>query len=421
MSKAQFPGSDPTRSSPASQTSPPLTLIADALLASSPTSPHDIHLSPLTKKLTGISQHGDRQLMPSTLAETTITATRCLALPSLCHPHIHLDKANLYSSPLYNSLRPRSGSFHEALSLSAAAKERYTHDDLLQRGNWLIAESVAAGVTHMRAFVEVDTVVQTKCVQAGVELKKWWEGKCDIQLCLFSQEAVFRSPSQDGSTAEEEEQQQQQSSGNKQTMEEAIETYPAVEAIGSTPYVESSPEKAKQNIDWIVALAITKNKHLDLHLDYTLNTASEPLIWYLLSTLHRLHWTENAAPGKTICLGHCTRLTLFSSSEWKRLKTEMRDLPISFIGLPTSDLFMMGRPNNEESWRDRPRGTLQVPWLIKELGVNAAIGVNNVGNAFTPQGSADPLSVAGLGVGLYQAGTGEDAEVLYVSHIHEST
>ena len=170
MSKVQFPGSTPTGSSPASQTPPPLTLIADALLASSPTSLHDIHLSPSRKKITGISQNGDRQLKPSTLVETTIAATRCLALPSLCHPHIHLDKAHLYSSPHYNSLRPCSGSFHEALSLTAAAKERYTHDDLLQRGDWLIGESVAAGVTHMRAFVEVDTVVQTKCVRAGVEL-----------------------------------------------------------------------------------------------------------------------------------------------------------------------------------------------------------------------------------------------------------
>ena len=95
----------------------------------------------------------------------------------------------------------------------------------------------------------------------------------------------------------------------------------------------------------------------------------------------------------------------------------MGDLPISFIGLPTSDLFMMGRPraDEEESWRDRVRGTLQVPWLIKEFGVNAAIGVNNVGNAFTPHGSADPLAVAALGVGLYQIGTGEDAKLLYVS------
>jgi hypothetical protein len=41
------------------------------------------------------------------------------------------------------------------------------------------------------------------------------------------------------------------------------------------------------------------------------------------------------------------------------------------------------------------------------------VSINNIGNAFTPQGSCDPLSIASLGVGVYQAGTKRDAEILY--------
>jgi hypothetical protein len=37
------------------------------------------------------------------------------------------------------------------------------------------------------------------------------------------------------------------------------------------------------------------------------------------------------------------------------------------------------------------RGTLPVVELINEYGFNAAIAVNNVGNAFTPYGNCDPL------------------------------
>lgn len=62
---------------------------------------------------------------------------------------------------------------------------------------------------------------------------------------------------------------------------------------------------------------------------------------------------------------------------------------------------------------NRPRGTLHVLKMISEHGLDAIIGVNNVGNAFTPWGSADPLSLACLGVGIYQAGTQKDAELLY--------
>lgn len=50
--------------------------------------------------------------------------------------------------------------------------------------------------------------------------------------------------------------------------------------------------------------------------------------------------------------------------------------------------------------------------MIQVYGLNAAIGINNVGNAFTPQGSCDPLSLASFGVGVYQAGTKADADML---------
>lgn len=76
---------------------------------------------------------------------------------------------------------------------------------------------------------------------------------------------------------------------------------------------------------------------------------------------------------------------------------------------------MMGRPGDgDDGCGQRVRGTLQVPRMIKEYKINACIGINNVGNAFTPQGSCDPLSISSLGVGLYQAGTQRDAEILYV-------
>lgn len=59
------------------------------------------------------------------------------------------------------------------------------------------------------------------------------------------------------------------------------------------------------------------------------------------------------------------------------------------------------------------RGTLDVPKLVKHFRLNACIGINNIGNAFTPQGSCDPLNLASQAVGIYQAGTASDAEMLY--------
>lgn len=54
----------------------------------------------------------------------------------------------------------------------------------MRRGRWLIPESIAAGVTCMRAFIEVDTDVRFKCLDAGLRLKEEFKTCCLIQLCF---------------------------------------------------------------------------------------------------------------------------------------------------------------------------------------------------------------------------------------------
>ncbi|THV64871.1 Metallo-dependent hydrolase [Aureobasidium pullulans] len=319
-----------------------------------------------------------------------IDGSGALLVPALCHPHIHLDKAYLLSHPKYAHLQIEEGSFKEAMELTSKAKSNFEHDDLLERGLRVIDESVQAGVTSMRAFVEVDQIVGLKCIEAGKALKHKAQNRCHVQLCVFAQLPLF-SGDDDGE-------------GIRSLVLGALDPSCSVDVLGSTPYVEDDREKMKQNVEWTIDLALEKKLHLDFHLDYNLDTEIEPLVWHVIDTLKAKNWTKRT--DKTIVLGHCTRLSLFKDDEWKRLKSEIGDLPISFVGLPTSDLFMMRTESGA-------RGTLPVPRLIKDYGLNAAISINNIGNAFTPQGSCDPLYIASLGVGVYQAGTKRDAEILY--------
>ncbi|KAL1877644.1 hypothetical protein Plec18167_004608 [Paecilomyces lecythidis] len=336
---------------------------------------------------------------PPTPHGEVVASSYPLVLPALTHPHIHLDKAFVHCAPEYADLLPSTGSFQEALSYTSQAKAKFTTPDLLRRGGWLVAESVASGVTAMRAFVEVDNAVQLTCLEAGIKLKETWKDSCYVQLVCFAQDPIFSGPHRDE---------------NRRLMETAIRK-PEVEVIGTTPYVEATISDAKQNIEWAIDRAIELGKHLDFHLDYNLDGDKEALIWHVVSTIHAKGWTTKA-PGKRVMLGHCTRLTLFSDEEWTRLASLIQDygLPISFVGLPTSDIYMASPPDVSASPPQvKPRGTLHVPDMIRKYGLDAVIGVNNVGNAFTPWGGPDPLSLACLGVGIYQRGTQADAELLY--------
>ncbi|KAF2096959.1 cytosine deaminase protein-like protein [Rhizodiscina lignyota] len=325
----------------------------------------------------------------STIPSVLDASDRFLA-PSLCHAHIHLDKCFILQDPKFSDLEIIKGDFNEAMSLTGQAKKRFEEDDLLRRGRRLIEESIQAGVTHMRAFVELDGDVMTKCLDAGLKLKKEFQDRCEIQICAFAQYAIFSGP--DGGELV------------RDLMREAAKL-DDVDVVGSTPYVEQDIVKMKMNVRWISSLALNHGKHLDFHMDYHLDETKRPFMFDALRILHERNWRHRN--GKAITMGHCTRLTCFKQKEqWKELGDAIGTLPVHFVGLPTSDLFMMRTSSGV-------RGTLNVLEMIEWHLLNASIAINNVGNAFTPHGSCDPLSIASMCVGVYQAGTKKDAELLY--------
>ncbi|KAI0836114.1 Metallo-dependent hydrolase [Hypoxylon sp. FL0890] len=336
-----------------------------------------------------------------------------ILLPALCHPHIHLDKPFILTCghppskqhPDYSDLVPRTGSFDEALSNTSKAKGWYTTEDLYLRGSQLLATSYEQGVTSLRAFIEIDHITGALPLKIAIQLKSDFSHLLEVQICAFAQDPLF-------STAHGE--------ANRTLITSLLGEYASsVQALGTTPYVEESREASLRNIEWAIATAIHHNLHLDFHLDYNLTPPSpstQPLTYCAIELLDKHNWTGLADKSRTIVFGHCTQLTLLSDSELRHLSdTIVRSgLPIHFVGLPSSDMFMMGRPSSTtKTTQTRPRGTLNVPFMIKDLGLSACIGVNNVGNAFTPFGSGDPLQVASWGVGIYQCGTVLDAKMLY--------
>ncbi|KAI3393480.1 hypothetical protein diail_4201 [Diaporthe ilicicola] len=338
-----------------------------------------------------------------------------LLLPTLCHPHIHIDKAYIltcnkpdsHGQPDYSDLMPQSGDFKEALANTSAAKARYAPEDLYLRGSQLLADSYRHGVTSMRAFVEVDAVTEFKTVEAAVKLKRDFAHLVKVQICLFAQDPVFSGASW---------------GRNRSLLVEALDKFAAdIEVLGTTPYVEADEDAAVRNIDFAIRTAMERRLFLDFHLDYHLKAPQHPAPGSLLETVLRYliehKWTERASNDKqAVAIGHCTRLTTMDPPVTGAVVKLIKDnkLPVHFVGLPTSDLYMMGRPGGGSSQpHSRLRGTMQIPSMIKDWGLDGCLGVNNVGNAFTPSGDGDPLQLASWGVLLYHAGTAADAQLLY--------
>ncbi|KAI0699090.1 hypothetical protein BC835DRAFT_1503464 [Cytidiella melzeri] len=314
---------------------------------------------------------------------------RGMLIPGLCHAHIHLDKCFLL-----DRCTLETGDFAEALAVTTAAKAMFgtNQDDLMERGRRLILESVASGVTAMRAHVEIDSTVGMTCLEVGLRLKDEMKDKCEVQIAAFAQDPLFQMSGKP--------------TANLAYLVDASQT-DGVEAIGSAPYVEPNRNAAKQNIEYLFDLACRRGLHLDFHLDYNLDRRTEPLIWDVLSELKSRIKQGQWKPTQQLCIGHATRLTLWGPEEWHRYVQTVMDLPVTLVGLPQSDMYMMGRDMSSP-----PRSTLNVCQLEREHMIKAAMAVNNVSNAFTPQGSADPLGLCPLAVALLQAATDRDCRRL---------
>lgn len=204
----------------------------------------------------------------------------------------------------------------------------------------------------------------------------------------------------------------------------------SVAVIGSAPYVESTIEQAKMNIGLIFDTADACNvNHVDFHIDYNLDPNSELLIYEVIAQLKRRYERSRTShqgrdpessrkefrkgPCPRVTIGHATRLQLFTQMQWRDLVEAISDLPITFVGLPQSDMFIQGRAFKDEPL-GAPRGTLRVPYIARNYGLQIAMSVNNIENAFTPQGSLDPLSLCTFGVAVFQISTPEDIRTLVV-------
>lgn len=216
---------------------------------------------------------------------------------------------------------------------------------------------------------------------------------------MFAQEPLFDAP---GDT---------KPGQNFMLLEKAL-SRGGISVVGSTPYVEPTVEQARLNIALIMEAADRYDTHVDFHLDYNLDPNTEPLIYEVISQAKN-NISKWGSKRSHITIGHATRLQLFTPAQWNDLSEAIATLSITLVALPQSDMYMQGKGDKDRPLGP-PRSTLRVPFIWSNYGIQIAMSVNNVENAFTPQGSLDPLSLCTFGVAVFQTAVPDDIRTLVV-------
>ena len=307
-------------------------------------------------------------------ANRVIDAGQRVVLPGFIEPHIHLEKALLH-----RRMPTQEGTLAEALRLTGILKANQDRTDVLARGRQVLDMAVRAGTVAMRAHPDVDPIQGLIGVETALTLKEEYRALIDLQVVSFPQEGLLCAP------------------GAEALVEEGLRMGATV--VGGVPYVEKTLEDSRRAIDIVFALAEKFNVPADFHADFSVS-ATDPRFTMAAYIAEK---TIAAGMQGHVSLGHMTSLGAMSAEAAKPVIEKLAEARINVITLPTTDVYLCPR-------RDAG-GHLCVLTPIRALraaGVNVAYSSNNVRNAFTPFGNADPLVVGNLLAHVAQFGTLEE-------------
>lgn len=301
------------------------------------------------------------------------------ALPGFVEPHMHLDKAFLH-----RRLPARSGTLEEAIRVTGILKAKQEREDVLERSRRVLDMAVRNGTTLIRAHPDVDPIQGLIGVETAVALRDEYRDLIDLQIVAFPQEGILKTE------------------GVDELMEEALDM--GADVVGGCPYNELTFDNTKSHIDKVFDLAAKRGLPIDMHVDFADDGKDQRFATarYIAEKTIETGWQGRVA------LGHVTSLGALGPEEAKPIIELLKEADVSIVTLPATDVYLGGRKDD-----CRPRRGLTPVRALHEAGVNVAYSSNNIRNAFTPFGKADPLQIGNLLAHLVQFGTPEhQAEIL---------
>jgi cytosine/creatinine deaminase len=319
-------------------------------------------------------------------ARERIDAAGRAAIPGLLEPHLHLEKALLH-----RRMPARSGTLEEAIRITGILKGKQEREDVLQRSRQVLDMAVKNGTVAVRAHPDVDVIQGLIGVETALQLREEYRDLVDIQIVAFPQEGILKSP------------------GTLELMEEALKL--GADVVGGCPYNELTWEDTKRHIDIVFDLAQRHGLPVDMHADFADDT-SDPRFF---AAAHTARKTIDCGWHGRVSLGHVTSLGALAPDEAKPVLDLLHEADIHIVTLPATDVYLGGRKD-----RKAQRRGLTPVRALRDAGVNVTYSSNNIRNAFTPFGKADPLLIGNFLAHLAQFGTPENQAYVLQMGTHDA-
>ena len=243
-------------------------------------------------------------------------------------------------------------------------KRAYTVEDVADRATRVIHGLVGHGVTLVRSYVDVDTIVGLRALDGVLAARERCRHLARIELIAFPQEGIWCDP------------------GTDELMRSAIER--GADVVGGMPYAEMIEADSERHIDFAFDLARRFDRDVQMHVDETDDPGARTLHAYAVKAI-RAGWQGR------VTADHVTALAAYDDSYAAKVIALVARARMSMVTLPTK--LMRGGVRDKEP---RRRGLTRVRELLA-AGVNVAYGQDVIQDGFLPVfGTGDPLQVGFL-------------------------
>lgn len=301
-----------------------------------------------------------------------IDANLKLVTESFVNAHLHLDKVLTGAFSEEATLAEYQASSMKgamtAIELASRVKEFYVESEILERVRSVLTEAERFGVSHLRAFADVDTKAQLIGIKALLRAKDEFKDRVSIQVVAFPQDGIIREP------------------GAEELLYKSMEL--GADIIGGIPWIELTEEDSKKHID--IAFEIARKFDVDVAM--LTDDAGDPELRtteYLATSAIRNGWIGRV----TAC--HARATALYNDVYHRKLIAILKKAGVGIVTDPHT-------------------GPLHV--RVKELldaGVMVALGQDDIYDAYYPYGRCNMLEVAFLASHLLWMMSRQDRETLY--------
>ena len=259
--------------------------------------------------------------------------------------HAHFDKAYLMTPDIFENCQV---SLQEKWKLYREFKQNYTQKDLLNRMSKCVVNMINQNVKYVRTFVDADSIVGQKCIDAAVHLKTMYQDVIKIDIAIQPLEGL-------------------EDTSSKKNFLEACRK---ADFVGGLPDRDSSPEN---HLNLLFELAKKLNKPIDIHVGQN-NIPSEKETELVLDKI------EQHKLKQKVSLVHCISLACQKEDYIRHQAKRMKKLNVDVIVCPSAAISMK---QNHSIYSPIHNSIAPVSILLEE-GVSIKLGIDNIEDLFMP-------------------------------------